>query len=44
MRVRHSWSKPLITAMTTINTATPNITPITEMTVMTETNVRRGRR
>jgi len=35
---------PLITAMTMIKTATPNITPMTEMTVMTETNVRRGRK
>jgi hypothetical protein len=44
MRVRHSWSNPLITAITMIKTATPSKTPITEMTVMTETKVLRGRK
>ena len=44
MRSRHSWSKPLITAMTIIRTATPSKTPMTEITVITETNVRRGRK
>ena len=33
-----------VSAMTTMSTATPRLTPSTEMTVITETNVRFGRR
>ena len=33
-----------MTLMTMINTATPNITPTTEMRVIKETDVRLGRR
>src|SRR5438105_9619358 len=41
---RSSWSKPVMTLMTMISTATPKVTPTTEIKVMTETNVRLGRR
>ena len=41
---RHSRSKPLITAMTINSTATPSMTPMMEIRVMTETNVRLGRK
>ena len=41
---RICWSNPLITLMTMISTATPSATPMTEIKVMTETNVRLGRR
>src|SRR6266542_6660073 len=37
-------SNPLITLMTMMSTATPSMTPITEIKVMTETNVRLGRK
>src|SRR5439155_24289010 len=40
-----SWrSKPLMTLITMMSTATPNETPSTEINVMTETNVLLGRR
>src|SRR5437667_4569413 len=41
---RRCWSKPLMTLMTMISTATPRVTPSTEIKVMTETNVLLGRR
>src|ERR1019366_2463270 len=37
-------SKPLMTLMTMISTATPSVTPSTEIKVITETNVLLGRR
>ncbi len=39
-----SRSNPLITLMTMMSTATPSVTPRTEIKVMIETNVRLGRR
>jgi hypothetical protein len=39
-----SWSNPLMTLITTIKTATPSITPITQIAVMIDTNVRLGRK
>ena len=41
---RSCWSKPLMTLMTMISTATPSVTPSTEIKVMTETKVLLGRR
>ena len=41
---RSSRSKPVITLMTTMSTAMPRVTPRMEMSVMMETNVRRGLR
>ena len=38
------WSNPLMTLMTMISTATPSVTPSTEINVITETNVLLGRR
>ena len=44
MRSRNCSPKPVITAITIINTATPRVTPSTQMSVMMETKVRLGRR
>ena len=44
MRSRNCSPKPVITAITIISTATPNVTPSTQMRVMIETKVRLGRR
>src|SRR2546428_12874033 len=41
---RNCRSNPLMTLMTMISTATPKVTPSTEIKVMTETNVLLGRR
>ena len=37
-------SNPLITLMTMMSTATPSMTPMMEINVMIETNVRLGRK
>jgi hypothetical protein len=37
-------AEELLAELAVISTATPSITPMTEMSVMTETNVRLGRR
>ena len=37
-------SKPLMTLMTMISTATPSVTPMMEIRVMADTNVRLGRK
>src|ERR1035437_3784753 len=42
--LRSGWSKPLMTLMTMISTATPSVTPSTEIRVITETKVLLGRR
>jgi hypothetical protein len=41
---RNSRSNPLMTAITTMSTHTPIVTPAREMSVITETNVRLGLR
>src|ERR1035438_6699703 len=41
---RSWWSNPVMTLMTMISTATPSVTPSTEIEVMTETKVLLGRR
>ena len=44
MRSRNCSPKPVITAITIISTATPRVTPSTQINVMIDTNVRLGRR
>ncbi len=41
---RSSRSNPLMTAITTMSTHTPIVTPDSEISVMTDTNVRLGLR